>query len=82
LTLRFDSDFVVHSEAELLLAAQVLFRCLNLDVAEQELDLVKLAAGQVTETGTWGASLFIPAASAALLTISQSTFGVMPCPQI
>lgn len=31
---------------------------------------------------SWGANFSIPAASAALLTISQSTLGVIPWPQI
>jgi hypothetical protein len=83
---RFDADFVVHRETELLFAAEVAFRRLNRHVAEQELDLLELAASQMTQTGTWrrswGANFSIPAASVALLTISQSTFGVMPSPQI
>ena len=64
-----------------------MFRRLDGYVTEEKLNLVKLAAGKVAETRTCasqivGASLSIPAASAALLTISQSTFGVMPWPQI
>lgn len=58
LRLRFDADFVVHSESELLLAAEVMFRRLDGDVAEEKLDLVELAAGQVTETRT-GASQIV-----------------------
>jgi len=49
---RFDSDFVVHSEPELLLAAEVMFCCLNRHMAKEELDLVELAAGQMTQTRT------------------------------
>jgi hypothetical protein len=87
LRLRFEADLIVHSESELLLAAEVMFRCLDRHVAEEELDLIELAASQMTETRTcarrsWGASFSIPVASAALLTISQSTFGVIPSPQI
>jgi hypothetical protein len=47
---RFDADLVVHSKSELLFAAQVVFRRLGQHVAEEELDLVELAADQMTET--------------------------------
>src|SRR6185312_13966031 len=84
---RFDADFVIHSESELLLADKVNFRRLDGYMTEEKLDLVKVASGKMAETRTGaakivGASLSIPAASAALLTISQSTFGVMLWPQI
>jgi hypothetical protein len=49
---RFNADLVVHGESELLLAAEVLFRRLDRHVAEQELDLVELAAGQMAESRT------------------------------
>jgi hypothetical protein len=48
----FNANLVVHGESELLFAAEVMFRRLDRDVAEQELDLVELAAGQMTEPGT------------------------------
>src|SRR5690349_14434407 len=51
-SLRFDADFVVHGESELLLATEVIFRRLDRYVAEEELDLVEVAASQMTETRT------------------------------
>jgi hypothetical protein len=48
----FDADFVVDGESELLLAAEVLFRCLDGYMAEEKLNLVELATGQVTEART------------------------------
>ena len=41
LLLRFDADLVIHSESELLLAAEVMFRCLDGYVTEEELNLLK-----------------------------------------
>lgn len=40
----FDADVVVHSKPELLLAAEVMLRCLHGYVTEKKLDLVELAA--------------------------------------
>ena len=48
--IRFDSQSVVHGNPELLLASEVAFGCLDGDVAEQELDLIKFAAGEMAET--------------------------------
>jgi len=45
-------DFVVHGESEVLLAVEVLLCRLDRHVAEQELDLVELASGQMTEPRT------------------------------
>ena len=64
-SLRFDADFVVHGESELLLATEVIFRRLDRYVAEEELDLVEVAASQMTETRTCasqivGRQLFYP----------------------
>ena len=83
----FDADLVVESEPELLLAADVMFRCLDGHGTEKKLNLVQFAAGEMAKTRTCPSQvvrcqLSIPAASAALLTISQSTLGVMPWPQI
>ena len=47
-----NSDFVVHSEPELLLATEVMFRRLDRYVTEKELNLVELAAGQMAKTCT------------------------------
>jgi hypothetical protein len=60
--------------------------CLYGYMTEKELNLVEFAAGQMTEPRTCPSQimrrqLIIPAASAALLTISQSTLGVVPWPQ-
>jgi hypothetical protein len=44
LGLWFDADLVLHSESKLLLAAEVMFGCLDGHVTEQKLDLVDLAA--------------------------------------
>jgi hypothetical protein len=49
---RFNANFVVHGGSELLLAAEVVFGCLDGDVTEEELDLVELPADQMTETRT------------------------------
>jgi hypothetical protein len=45
---RLKTDFVVDCISEPLLAAEVAFRCLNADVAEQELNLFKLPTGLMT----------------------------------
>jgi hypothetical protein len=42
------TDFVVDRISEPLLAAEVAFRCLNADVAEQELNLFELPACLMT----------------------------------
>jgi hypothetical protein len=49
---RFDSDFVVHGDSQLLLTAEVMLGRLDGHMPEQELDLVELTAGQMTEAGT------------------------------
>ncbi len=51
------TDFVVDCISEPLLAAQVSFRCLNADVSEQELDLIKLSTGFVAQSGTGRAQI-------------------------
>jgi hypothetical protein len=56
-------------------------------VAEKELDLLELAAGQVTEAAdvrlrSCGASFSMPACAAAARTTSHYTFGDMPSPQM
>jgi hypothetical protein len=43
---------MVHGRSESLLAAQVLFCSLNADMAEQELNLLQFAAGDVTQART------------------------------
>jgi hypothetical protein len=48
----FDPDFVVHGNSQLLLTAEVMLGRLDGHVPEQELDLVELSAGQMTEAGT------------------------------
>ena len=68
-------------------AAEILFRRLDGHLTEEELNVIELASSKMTEARTRSlrscrASLSIPAAAAACLTISQSTFGVMPSPQI
>jgi hypothetical protein len=45
------TDFVVGRISDPLLAAEVSFRCLNADVSEQELNLFKLPACLMTQTG-------------------------------
>ncbi len=50
-SIRFDSQSVVNCDPELLLASKVALGRLDGDVAEQKLDLIKLAAGKVAETG-------------------------------
>ena len=50
MTLGFDAHFVIHSKSELLLAAEVNFRCLDGYMTEKKLDLVKLASGKMAET--------------------------------
>jgi len=47
---RFNADLVVHGESEPLLATEVLFCRLDRNVAQQELDLVELAACQMAQT--------------------------------
>ena len=49
---RFNTDLVVQSESQLLFAAKVSFRRVDGHVAEQELDLIELAACQMAETRT------------------------------
>jgi hypothetical protein len=83
LALRFDADFVVHGDSQLLLAAKIDFGGLDRYMPEEKLDLVKFPSCQMTQTGagrrkSWGAGVSTPGAAAALLTTSQSTFGVMP----
>lgn len=48
---RLKTDFVVDRISEPLLAAQVPFRCLNVDMTEHELKLFKLLACLMTQTG-------------------------------
>ena len=85
---RFDAELVIHGESELLFATEIVFRCLDGDVAEQELDLVELAARQMAKTRTCSGQImgrqlvYSGSRGAAFLKISQSTFGVMPSPQI
>jgi hypothetical protein len=49
--IRFDSQSIVHCNPELLLAPKVALGRLDRDVAEQKLDLIRFAAGEVAETG-------------------------------
>ncbi len=46
---RFNSDFVVHSEPEFLFTAEVALCYLYGNLAEQELNLVEFAAGEVAK---------------------------------
>jgi hypothetical protein len=48
---RLKTDFVVDRVSEPLLAPEVPFRCLNADVTQQELNLFKLPACLMTQTG-------------------------------
>src|SRR3954453_5651741 len=48
----FNADFVIHGEPELLFTAEVMFRCLDGHVTEEELNLVELAARQMAKTRT------------------------------
>ena len=48
---RLKPDFVIDRISESLLAAEVPFRCLDADVTEQELNLFKLPACLMTQTG-------------------------------
>ncbi len=48
----FDADLVVCRSLQTLLAAEILFRRLHRDVAEQELDLLQFASGCVTQACT------------------------------
>jgi hypothetical protein len=48
----FDANLVVHCELEPLFAAKVSFRGLDRHVAEQELDLIELAACQLAKART------------------------------
>jgi hypothetical protein len=47
---RFKPDAIVDGIAQSLLAAQIPFGCLDADVPEQELYLLELASGLVTQT--------------------------------
>lgn len=49
---RFNADFVVHSKPELLFTAEVMLRCLDGYVTEEELNLVKLAARELAKART------------------------------
>jgi hypothetical protein len=51
------ADFVVHRISEPLLAAQVSLRGLNTYMSEQELDLIKLSACLVAQSGTGTAEI-------------------------
>jgi len=44
---RFDSEVVVHGDAQLLFAAKVSLSCLNRDVPEQELNLIQFTAREM-----------------------------------
>ena len=48
----FDADLVVDSEPELLLAAEVMFRCLDGHMTEKKLNLVQFAAGEMAKART------------------------------
>jgi hypothetical protein len=43
----FQSEVIVHRVAEVLLAAELAFSCLNRCVPKQELNLFKFSAGQM-----------------------------------
>lgn len=47
---RFDADFVVHGESQLLFAATIDFSGLDRYMSEEKLDLVKILSGQTTQT--------------------------------
>ena len=51
------ADMVINGAAELLLAAQVPFRRLHRDVAQEKLNLLKLPAGGVAKTRTGAATI-------------------------
>jgi hypothetical protein len=52
-----ETDFVVDRISEPLLAAKVPFRCLNADVTEQKLNLLKFPARLMTQTGAGTAKI-------------------------
>ena len=52
LSRRLDSDSIVHSLAEPLLATQILFRCLYRHMPEEKLNLLQLTPGVMAEPGT------------------------------
>ena len=49
-SVRFDADAIIHPVPEPLLAAEILLSRIDAHVAEQELDLLQLAASLVTQT--------------------------------
>src|SRR5262249_34429120 len=53
----FDSKFVVHSSAQLLFTSQVPLCRLNRNVPEKELNLIQLAASEMTQTRTGPAEI-------------------------
>ena len=52
MTSEFNSDFVIYGDSKLLLTAEIMFGRLDGYMPGQELDLVELTAGQMTEAGT------------------------------
>ena len=68
--IRFDAEPIVHGASELLLASEIPLRRLDGDVAEEELDLLEFATGQVAQPAhvrrrSCGASFSMPACAAA-----------------
>lgn len=47
----FQTNLVVHSKPKLLFAPQIMLGGLNGDMAKQELDLIELPTGKMTEPG-------------------------------
>jgi hypothetical protein len=77
------ADFVVDCISEPLLAAEITFRCLNADMTEQELNLFKLSARLVIQTGAGTAKVMRrkpihTAFENPAFTTPQITFGLNP----
>src|ERR1700745_659173 len=56
-TRRLYSDFVVHGILNPLFATEISFRCLNRNVTEQKLDLLRFASGGVAKPCTGSAEI-------------------------
>jgi len=52
IAVRFNPDAIAHGIFQTLSAPEVLFRRLHAHMSEQELDLLKLSASEVTKSGT------------------------------
>ena len=55
--IRFDPDPIIDRVVEALFASEVSLSCLHRDMSQEELDLLKLTARLMTETGTGPAEI-------------------------